>query len=78
MNAAGEGVKSDAASMLCAGQAAKPTMVSFANNSRTETVVSWTPPSDDGGSPIIRYEERPKLLRDRSEVALLPLPLSSL
>ncbi|CAJ1335098.1 unnamed protein product [Effrenium voratum] len=56
LNAAGEGPQSDTASMLCAGQAGKPTMVTFADNSRTETVVSWTPPSDDGGSPIIRYE----------------------
>ena len=25
-------------------------------NRGTETVVSWAAPSDDGGSPIIRYE----------------------
>jgi len=56
VNAAGEGPRSDSASMLCAGQAGKPTMVTFADNSRTETVVSWAAPSDDGGSPIIRYE----------------------
>eukprot|EP00435_Cladocopium_sp_Y103_P058368 s316_g20.t1 len=56
VNAAGEGERSDSASMLCAGQAHKPTAVTFADNSRTETVVSWTAPSDDGGSPIIRYE----------------------
>ncbi|CAE7771797.1 Ttn [Symbiodinium pilosum] len=58
VNAAGEGPRSS--TMLCAGLPGKPTGVTFTHNSRanlsTQTVVSWTAPSDDGGSPILRYE----------------------
>ncbi|CAE7949925.1 Ttn, partial [Symbiodinium sp. KB8] len=56
VNNAGESPRSDTATMLAAGLPGKPTAVTFTHDSRTQTVVSWTAPSDDGGSPIIRYE----------------------
>eukprot|EP00930_Biecheleria_cincta_P038762 TRINITY_DN26639_c0_g1_i1.p1 TRINITY_DN26639_c0_g1~~TRINITY_DN26639_c0_g1_i1.p1 ORF type:complete len:4930 (+),score=584.21 TRINITY_DN26639_c0_g1_i1:1092-14792(+) len=56
VNEAGEGNRSATTSMFCAASPGQPTDVSFTHTSRTDTVVSWTPPVDDGGSDIVRYE----------------------
>jgi hypothetical protein len=55
-NGPGEGPRSPVESMVCAALPGKPTGVSFTHDSRTDTVVSWTPPADDGGATIVRYE----------------------
>ncbi|CAE8638777.1 unnamed protein product, partial [Polarella glacialis] len=56
INEAGESTRSNTTSMLCAGTPGPPVDISFTDTSRTDTVVSWTPPADDGGADITRYE----------------------
>jgi predicted phage tail protein len=55
-NGPGESDRSAIESMMCAALPGKPTSVSFTHDSRTDTVLSWTPPADDGGADIVRYE----------------------
>jgi len=56
VNEAGEGAQSQATPVLCAALPGPPVGISFTDDSRTDTVVSWTPPADDGGAEITRYE----------------------
>lgn len=53
---AGEGERSQPHGLICAAPPGKVSGVSFASSSRTDTVISWTPPVDDGGSEIVGYE----------------------
>jgi hypothetical protein len=56
LNEAGPSEPSPITSIPCAAIPDPVADVKFATNSRSSTVISWTPPLDDGGSPIIRYE----------------------
>eukprot|EP00928_Gymnodinium_smaydae_P022346 TRINITY_DN18808_c0_g1_i1.p1 TRINITY_DN18808_c0_g1~~TRINITY_DN18808_c0_g1_i1.p1 ORF type:complete len:4341 (-),score=787.41 TRINITY_DN18808_c0_g1_i1:161-11695(-) len=56
LNEAGESVHSEEATMLAAQPPGKPVSVKFTADSRSDTIVSWTPPADNGGQDILRYE----------------------
>ncbi|CAK0834393.1 unnamed protein product [Prorocentrum cordatum] len=56
VNVAGEGPQHEPVQMLCSGTPGAPVDFQISQVSSFEAVASWTPPADDGGTEIIRYE----------------------
>ena len=61
INLVGEGANSTEGIFLCAETPVAPGQPKHVSSTETEITIRWTPPVENGGSPVLTYEIFSKL-----------------